>query len=144
MPRSPEILPETNVVLRYLLRDDAEQYSKAAAFFENVRIGKKRIVIIESVLVECVYILLKFYKTPKDEVADVLITLLQYKGIANTDRQTLIEALRTFAARKLDIVDCMLLARAQRGRGEIFSFDKALNRLHQKKAHEEETPSGDS
>ena len=132
MPKNAEMLPDTNVLLRYLLRDDALQYAKAEAFFENVRVGKEKAVIIESVLVESVYILMKFYKIPKREVADVLAVLLQYKGIANMDRKTLVEALRIFAEQNLDIVDCILLARAKQGKGRLFAFDKALNKLHEK------------
>lgn len=132
MPKKAEMLPDTNIVLRYLLRDDAVQYAKTAAFFENVRVGKEKAVIMESVLVECVYILMKFYKVPKRETANVLTMLMQYKGIANIDRKTLVEALRIFAEQNLDIVDCILLARAKQGKGRLFSFDKALNKLHEK------------
>lgn len=132
MPKKAEMLPDTNIVLRYLLRDHAVQYAKAAAFFENVRVGKEKAVIMESVLVECVYILMKFYKVPKRETANVLTILMQYKGIANIDRKTLVEALRIFAELNLDIVDCILLARAKQGKGRLFSFDKALNKLHEK------------
>ncbi len=132
MPKNAEMLPDTNVVLRYLLRDDSVQYAKAEAFFENVRVGKEKAVIMESVLVECVYILMKFYKVPKRETANVLTMFMQYKGIANTDRKTLVEALRIFAEQNLDIVDCILVARAKQGKGRLFSFDKALNKLHEK------------
>lgn len=72
MPKSGDILPDTNVLLRYLLRDDAAQYAKAEAFFADIRIGKEKAVILESVLVECVYILIKFYKVPRGETADIL------------------------------------------------------------------------
>ena len=120
------------IVLRYLLRDEAVQYAKAEAFFENVRVGKEKAVIMESVLVECVYILMKFYKVLKRETANVLTMLMQYKGIAKVDRNTLVEALRIFAEQNLDIVDCILLARAKQGKGRLFSFDKALNKLHEK------------
>jgi predicted nucleic-acid-binding protein len=127
-----EILPDTNVVLRYLLHDDAVQYERAAEFFESVRVGNEKAIIIESVLVECVYILMKFYRIPKREVADTLTKLLQYKGIANVDRKTLVEALRLFAEQNVDIVDCIVLAKVKRGEGRLFSFDKALNKLHDK------------
>lgn len=132
MPKKAEMLPDTNIVLRYLLRDDAVQYAKATAFFENVRVGKEKAVIMESVLFECVYILMKFYKVPKRETANVLTMLMQYKGIANIDRKTLVDALRIFAEQNLDIVDCILLARAKQGKGRLFSFNKALNKLHEK------------
>ena len=132
MAKYVEILPDTNVVLRYLLHDDAAQYERAAEFFESVRVGNEKAIIIESVLVECVYILMKFYKVPKREVADTLTKLLQYKGIANVDRKTLVEALRLFAEQNVDIVDCIVLARVKHGEGRLFSFDKALNKLHDK------------
>ncbi len=132
MAKYVEILPDTNVVLRYLLHDDAVQYEKAAEFFENVRVGNEKAIIIESVLVECMYILMKFYKVPKREVADTLTKLLQDKGITNVDRKTLVEALRLFAEQNLDIVDCIVLARVTQGEGRLFSFDKALNKLHDK------------
>lgn len=118
MAKYVEILPDTNVVLRYLLHDDAVQYERAAEFFERVRVGNEKAIIIESVLVECVYILMKFYKVPKREVADNLTKLLQYKGIANVDRKTLVEALRLFAEQNLDIVDCIVLARVKQGEGK--------------------------
>jgi len=132
VPKNIEILPDTNVVLRYLLRDDPVQYAQAAELFESVRVGKEKAVILESVLVECVSILMKFYQVPRQETAESLSVLLQYKGIANQDQETLIESLRIFVDRNLDIVDCIILARTKRGEGRLFSFDKALNKLQEK------------
>ena len=37
MPGSGSVLPDTNVVLRYLLKDVPEQYAQAEKFFEGVR-----------------------------------------------------------------------------------------------------------
>ena len=130
MPRSTESLPDTNVVLRYLLRDIPEQYETAEKFFEKVRTGKEKAVILESVLVECVYVLMKFYKVPKNETAEALTGLLHYKGVTNRDKAALIEALELFSAQNLDIVDCVLLAKAKLANARLFSFDKALNKLN--------------
>jgi predicted nucleic-acid-binding protein len=131
VPRSASVLPDTNVVLRYLLKDVPDQYGRAEKFFEDVRTGKAKAVILESVLVECVYILLKFYKVPKRQVAESLIGLLQYKGMANRDKADLVAALQTFAQQSIDIVDCVLLAKARHGTGRLLSFDKDLNKLGQ-------------
>jgi predicted nucleic-acid-binding protein len=57
VPRSASVLPDTNVVLRYLLKDVPDQFARAEQFFEEVRTGKTKAVMLESVLVECVYIL---------------------------------------------------------------------------------------
>ena len=55
-------LPDTNFILRYLLRDNEEHFVEAADFFEKVRVGKEFAIISESVLVECLYVLTKHYK----------------------------------------------------------------------------------
>lgn len=132
MPRSISSLPDTNVVLRYLLRDIPEQFEQAERFFEEVRTGREKAVILESVLVECIYILMKFYQVPKAETVEILTGLLQYKGIVNRDKAALVEALAMFAEHNVDVVDCVLLAKARQGGLRLFSFDKALNRLNDK------------
>lgn len=120
-------LPDTNVILRYLLADEPHQHEKTAKFFEKVRTGGEKAVILESVLVECVYVLTKFYKVPKGETAVKLRELLHYKGIANTDREELVEALSLFAEKpSLSIVDCILSAKARKSRVTLFTFDEAL------------------
>jgi predicted nucleic-acid-binding protein len=128
MAKSAELLPDTNVVLRYLLRDIPEQFEAAAALFEQVRTGARKAVLLESVLVECVYILTKFYDVPRSEAAAALAGLLQYKGVVNRDKVALADALACYGAGTLDPVDCVLLAKARHGSQELFSFDKALQK----------------
>jgi predicted nucleic-acid-binding protein len=129
VPGSGSVLPDTNVILRYLLKDVPEQYAQVDKFFDDVRTGKTKAVILESVLAECVYILLKFYRVPKQMAVESLIGLLHYKGVANKDKVELLGALQTFAQQTMDIVDCLLLAKAHSSKGRLLSFDKDLNRL---------------
>ncbi len=129
MKKCDAILPDTNVILRYMLRDIPDQFEKASAFFEQVRTGVKRTVILESVVVECVYVLMKFYGAPKAEVAASLTGLLQYKGVVNSDRTSLMDALRLLADTGLDMVDCVLVAKGRRDGLEIMTFDKQMNKV---------------
>ena len=126
MPRPKVVLPDTNVVLRYLLRDHEAHYAQASAFFEAVREGKRQAMLLEGVLVECIYVLTKFYQVPRSEAAGELHALLQYKGMHNPDRQELLDALKHYAETKLDIVDCILLAKGTAEHTEVFSFDSDL------------------
>lgn len=120
-------LPDTNTILRYLLEDEPRLYEKAAKVFEKVRTGEERVLILESVLVECVYVLTKFYKVPKKEASAKLQELLHYRGVMNDDRDELVEALTTFADKSsLDIVDCILCAKAKKSNMSLFTFDEAL------------------
>lgn len=128
MNKKNDFLPDTNTVLRYLLNDIPEQFARSEVFFEKVRNGKVRAVILESVLVECLYILTKYYKVSRDDAARTLTGLLCYKGTTNPDKTVLTEALRNFASTDLDPVDCLLLAHTRAHGLQLFSFDKKLNK----------------
>lgn len=122
-------LPDTNVILRYLLGDVPNQYQDAVELFEKVRTGKEKAFILESVLVECVYVLLKFYKTPKKEISYKLSALLHYRGIANKDSADLITALSIFEKKNIDIVDCLIYVKSRKDNYRLFSFDQKLTKM---------------
>lgn len=126
MTGSAERLPDTNVILRYLLADIPEQFAEAKTFFEEVRTGGEKAFLLESVMVECTYVLTKYYQVPKERVVATLTELLQYKGVVNADKDTLVACLRLYGDNALDVVDCMLLAKAESAGGSIFTIDKKL------------------
>jgi predicted nucleic-acid-binding protein len=119
-------LVDTNVILRYLLADHPQLYEKARDLFEKVRFGTEKVIILESVLTECVYVLMKFYKVPKEEATDKLSSLLRYRGVVNNDKAVLLEALVIFAAQNIDMVDSILLAASRIGEYHLISFDKDI------------------
>jgi predicted nucleic-acid-binding protein len=122
-------LPDTNTIVRYLVKDDLSLYAKARDFFDKVKNGSEKAVILESVIAECIYVLTKIYKVPKDKTSNSLINILRYKGIANDDQKELIRALTIFSEKGLDIVDCILCAKAAGGGDKLFSFDEELNNV---------------
>lgn len=129
MKRPARSLPDTNAIIRYLVADDPALHEKAKEFFDGVRSGGAKAVILESVIAECIYVLTKIYKVPRDKAAGSLIDLLHYAGIANDDRQELIRALSLFSERGLDIVDCILFAKASAAGDHLFTFDSDLQKL---------------
>jgi len=119
-------LPDTNFILRYLLRDNELHFVETSDYFEQVRVGKEYAIISESVLVECLYVLTKHYKVPRAEAAGSLGGILLYKGIVNPDRDVLSKALMLFAESTLDPVDCILLQKNAIEGHAIRTFDRDL------------------
>ncbi|MDA8169871.1 MAG: PIN domain-containing protein [Nitrospiraceae bacterium] len=122
-------IPDTNTIIRYLVKDDDGLYAKAKAFFDNVKTGSEKVIVLESVIAECIYVLTRIYKVPREKASASLTGILHYKGVANEDREELIRALVLFSERKLDIVDCILCAKADGPDVHLFSFDDQLNRI---------------
>lgn len=129
MKKPARNLPDTNTIVRYLIADDPVLHGKAKEFFDRVKHDDVKAIILESVIAECMYVLTKIYKVPRDRAAGSLIDVLRYKGIANDDQRELILALTLCSEHGLDIVDCILCAKAKFSEDRLFSFDADLNKL---------------
>jgi predicted nucleic acid-binding protein len=122
-------LIDANVILRYLLNDDKALFERASALLEKVKIGEETVIIPESVLSECVYVLLKIYRIDRPTVAEKLKGLFLYKGVMNSDKKDLIDSLTLLAKGKLSIVDCILCAKSLNHRMLLFTFDDELKKV---------------
>ena len=120
---------DTNVILRYLLNDNAKLYEQAKPFMNAIKTGQSHAYILEGVLVECVYVLLKVYQIPRQDIADALVGVLDYPGIVGADKARLRQSLTLFSKHNVDIVDALIYATAIERDLEIFSFDKDIARL---------------
>ncbi len=120
---------DTNGLLRYLLADHAEHYQRASDFMEEVKQGTQRAFLAESVLTECVFVLQKFYKVPRERISYELMALLNYQGIEVDNLNVCRLALKLFGENKVDIVDAVVFAHAKIKVCQWLSFDNDLRKL---------------
>ena len=128
-PHKKAYLIDTNMILRYLLNDHDEFSAKAKSFMKDVARGDKKAEILEVVICECIYVLEKFYNIPKREIVDSLSKLINFSGIINPNKDTILKALTKYEETKVDIVDCLLAAHSSVSR-VVISFDKDLQKLN--------------
>ena len=127
LPRKVYLI-DTNVVLRYLLGDHPGFSPKAEAFMFDVSKGVKKAEILDVVIVECIYVMEKYYEIPKTEIVEKLSGILNFSGIVNPDRSEILEALLKYENSNIDIVDCILTARSSPEK-VVISFDKDMKKL---------------
>jgi len=127
LPRKVYLI-DTNVVLRYLLGDHPEFSPKAEAFMFDVSKGVKKAEILNVVIVECIYVMEKYYEIPKTEIVEKLSGILNFSGIVNPDRSEILEALLKYENSNIDIVDCILAACSSPEK-VVISFDKDMKKL---------------
>ena len=127
-PPEKVYLIDTNVILRYLLDDHKLFSPRAKAFMQEIAKGAKKAELSSVVVVECVYVMEKFYEIPKNEIVDRLSRILNIKGIDNPDKSEILDALVKYENSGADIVDCILAAKSSPQR-VIVSFDKDFKKL---------------
>lgn len=125
-------IADTNFILRYLLADNKEDYKKTKIIFEQARIGKCQIEIIQSVFAEVIFVLSSFYEVPKIEIVRILKSLLSYKGV-KVDSDIYSAALDIYLEDNIHIVDSILAVKALLSDDELLTFDKKLQNVISKK-----------
>ena len=128
-------LIDANLLLRYLLKDDEALFKRAYEILERVKDGKELIIIPESVLAECVYVLLRIYKVDRKIIAEKLKLLFLYKGVVNPDKEDLVDSINFFGQTNLSMVDCIICAKSANNKMPILTFDDELKNISRKRFH---------
>jgi predicted nucleic-acid-binding protein len=117
---------DTNILLRYILKDDERQYKKAAKLFARKGI---KYHVADLAILEFSQILAIKYDFSDAEIAEAISIILDMKFIT-TNENMLRPALHLFLENpKLSFADCCLATYAMLSDAEpLWTFDKKLAR----------------
>lgn len=123
------LLLDTNVLLRFITGEPADQASEVAHLMAAADAGQLKLAVLPMVLAEAVFVLTGFYEHPRSKVADVLAHLISSPGFQTEEQERMLKALHLFGAGKLDFIDCYLAAVSAQEERIVVSFDRALAKL---------------
>ena len=98
---------DTNVVVRYLTHDDAAQTVAAVSVMDALSSEAPGFLSL-IVIVELVWVLEVSYRFKKNEIEQVLGTLLRSKELVIERAEVVLQALRKFSASHADFSDCLI------------------------------------
>lgn len=118
---------DTNVLVRYLTRDDAGQYGRAAALIDAAANRGEQFVVNTAVLCELAWVLGSSYRYSREEIAGALEQILATAQFEVERLDDARQALRDFRSTKADFSDA-LIGRINRslGAGHTVTFDRSL------------------
>jgi predicted nucleic-acid-binding protein len=116
---------DTNVLVRLIARDDAQQLRAAETFVE------KGAWVSQIVLVETVWVLDAVFQLPPKRIATAIGMLLDHEYLSIQDAEVVQQALQQYRARPaLGFSDCLVLETARKaGHLPLGTFDRGLARL---------------
>lgn len=115
---------DTNVLVRYIAQDDAAQSPKATRLIEGLTVETPGYVSLVSVI-ELVWVMAGCYASTRNEIADVLTSLLRTKEIFVAEAETVWKALHAYRDGKADFADCLIVRSAQEaGCSHTVTFDR--------------------
>jgi predicted nucleic-acid-binding protein len=121
---------DTNVLVRYITRDDPAQERAASRFLESARKRAEPIFVNVIVLCELVWVLGRTYEYSRTEVAAVIGQLLTTEQIVVEETDLAWLALSDFKASRGDFADCLIGRKNERlGCDATVTFDGRLKGL---------------
>ncbi len=118
---------DTNVLVRYLVEDDARQTAEAARLMEGAAAEGEAIFISQIVICELVWVLSIAYEMPRREIAYLLHQLRRAATVTLEAADEVQRALTSFENGRGDLADYLIAERAiSNGCRSIATFDRAL------------------
>ena len=98
---------DTNIVVRYLTHDDPAQTVAAVRVIDSLSQESPGFLSL-IVIVELVWVLEVSYRFKKNEIEQVLETLLRSKELVIERAEIVAQTLRKFSASRADFADCLI------------------------------------
>lgn len=120
---------DTNVLVRYLVADDARQATAARLLLEGLTTERPGFVCRE-VIVELVWVLRRAYGFSRDRIATVLENLLATESLVVEAAEDVAPAAVSYGRGGAGFSDLMIAAAANRAGAEtLYTFDRKVAQL---------------
>ena len=120
---------DTNIVLRFLLKDNKIQYPQALKIFEKAEGGKISIWTTDVVILEVVWTLKSVYKYDRFTIKEKIEGLLAPPNLEVLNKKLVLQTIQDFANKNVDFADAYNYQLAKKEDKRILSFDKDFKKL---------------
>lgn len=121
---------DTNILLRYLTRDDEEKAKRSLALLSRIEQGNEKVATSSMVIFETVFTLQKRYRVPREQIRELLADILSFRGLALPNKNLYKRALDLYASRNVSFVDAFnAIYMASQGIAQIYSFDTDFDKF---------------
>lgn len=121
---------DTNVLVRYLIRDDAPQFEKARKLINRELAAGRRVFINHLVLLETEWVLRSKYAVPKNQLLELFSGLLNSADVKFENEPAIEEAIFIWKDATADFADCQIGAKNRRlGCRVTATFDLKASKL---------------
>ena len=120
---------DTNIFLRFLLKDHPILSPKASQYFNQLSNNKAIIISHYLVIAEVVWVLKSFYKYSYEKINKVLTLILTCKNLKIAEKSQLVSVLNLCQEKNIDFVDAFSCLEAKKRKIKLITFDTKLAKL---------------
>ncbi|HEY4521095.1 MAG TPA: PIN domain-containing protein [Candidatus Paceibacterota bacterium] len=119
---------DTNVILRFFVRDNERMYNECKAFFGRIEKGEIRAYTSAIVLLELAYVLLRTYRYSRAEAATVLSRIFSLRNLALVERTNARSALELWKQHGIKYGDCLIASQIPKN-SVLVTYDAEFKKI---------------
>lgn len=96
---------DTNVLLRYLTRDDERKAQQALDLLLRVEQGEEKVMTSSLVIFETVFTLQSFYKVPRQRIRELLLPIISLRGLQLSGKAVYYAAFDLYITKNISFAD---------------------------------------
>jgi len=125
----PSYLLDSNVIIRFLAKDNAEHLERVKKLFARAEEGACQLVLAPWIVAEVIYTLISYYGAEKKRTAEALMALIRSGGILTLDGEIVLDAIKRFRDKSVSFADALLAAQAVAMKIQPVSFDADFDKF---------------
>jgi predicted nucleic-acid-binding protein len=121
---------DTNILIRYLVRDDEKQFLQATKLIRGAIRAGETLYVPVTVLLEVEWVLRTSFALSKAEVVAAISRLLSASELSIANETAIESALNLYQNHSADFSDCVHIALSHTaGESPLWTFDKAASKV---------------
>lgn len=124
------IFLDTNIILRFILRDHPKYSPKAEAIIKKIDQTKIEVYISWPTILEVIFVLQNSIKLPKKEIVEKLLPIFQLENVNLEQKGLLNTIFEYYVDKNISLTDAYNAALMQKKKiNQIYSFDKDFDKF---------------
>lgn len=121
---------DTNVWLRFFLKDEVKQYETVYRLIAQIESGRFRAYTSSIVFLEISYVLKSLYHFTHREIDDVFRAIKEVRGLTVVDETDIDKTLVYWRKYQIKFSDCLIASQIQKGM-ELITFDEEMAKINE-------------
>jgi len=123
---------DTNIILRYLLRDDEVKAQRCLELLEKAERREIKLRTTDLVIAEAVWVLESptTYNLPRDRIRELLLPIIFLPGLRLSGKKLYRRIFELYVDQSIDFIDAYNAAHMEKRKlAQIYSYDSDLDRV---------------
>lgn len=123
-----KVFVDTNVWLRYFMKDNDKQFTETKTFFSNIEEGTYKPYTSSIVLMEIFFVLKSLYKKNNTQILEVFALIQSLRNITIIEKTDWQYAIKSLKETRVKFSDCLIASQIAEGM-TLVSYDQEFKKF---------------